>query len=188
MEADDRLKKELSVDRRPRATADRRVTEDREMEDRQVSERRDISDDDRLEMFRYQLFNDALPNLPTIPGWHLCWLTTTNNRDAIARRVMLGYEPVKPSEVPGFEYATVTTGEWAGHIAVNEMLAYKLPMSLYLRYMQEAHHDAPAREEQKLADVANELRRQAEAAGSQVFQGDGTAELGSIPARGVFDD
>lgn len=188
MEADDRLKKELSVDRRPRAATDRKVTEDRGMDDRSVTQDRAISDDDRLAMFRQQLFNDALPDLPTIPGWHLCWLTTTNSRDAIQRRTMLGYEPVRPSEVPGFEYATLTTGEWQGHIAVNEMLAYKLPISLYERYMQEAHHDAPAREEDKLAEVATMLRQQADRDGTHLDVGDGIEELGKNPARGVFDD
>lgn len=188
MEADDRLKKELSVDRRPRAATDRKVTEDRGMDDRSVTQDRAISDDDRLAMFRQQLFNDALPDLPTIPGWHLCWLTTTNSRDAIQRRAMLGYQPVLPSEVPGFEYATLTTGEWQGHIAVNEMLAYKLPISLYERYMQEAHHDAPAREENKLAEVATMLRQQADRDGTHLDVGDGIEELGNNPARGVFDD
>lgn len=91
---DDRLKKELGVARRSRG-----------MDDRQVTEDRGISDDDRLEMFRAQLFNDALPDLPEIPGYHVCWLTTTNPRDPIHRRIQLGYEPVKAEEVPGMEHA-----------------------------------------------------------------------------------
>ena len=59
---DDRLKKELGVSRQPRAA-----------EDRQVTENRVISDDERLEMFRLQLYNDALPVIPDIPGYHECW-------------------------------------------------------------------------------------------------------------------
>ena len=70
---DDRLKKEqLSVSRRDRA-----------MDDRQATENRELSDDERLEMFRMQLYNDALPNIPDIPGFHVCWLTTTNKNDTI---------------------------------------------------------------------------------------------------------
>ena len=187
MEADDRLKKELSVDRRPRAATDRKVTEDRGMDDRSVTQDRAISDDDRLAMFRQAIFNDALPDLPPIPGWHMCWLTTTNSRDAIQRRAMLGYEPVKPSEVPGFEHATLTTGEWAGHIAVNEMLAYKLPQNLYERFMQEAHHDAPNREEGKLADTADFIRNQAARDNVEVYEDEGYQELRhSAPRRGIF--
>jgi len=163
---DDRLKKELGVARRSRG-----------MGDRQVTENRGISDDDRLEMFRAQLFNDALPDLPEIPGYHVCWLTTTNPRDPIHRRIQLGYEPVKAEEVPGMAHASVKTGEYAGMIAVNEMLAFKLPESLYQRFMKEAHHDAPLREEDKLAEVADMMRQQAEQSGSRLIEGDGMEDF-----------
>lgn len=182
MEVDDRLKKELGVGRESRAAADRPV------QDRAVTERREVTEDDRLEMFRNALFNDALPDLPPITGFHTCWLTTTNPRDPIHRRMQLGYEPIKPEEIPGMEYASLKTGDWAGMIGVNEMLAFKLPLSLYNRFMQEAHHDAPGREEQKLADTADTIREQAERSGARVEIGDGLAELSrGNPVRGVFD-
>lgn len=163
---DDRLKKELGVARRSRGMEDRKVVEDRE-----------ISDDDRLEMFRAQLFNDALPDLPEIPGFHVCWLTTTNPRDPIHRRIQLGYEPIKAEEVPGMAHASIKTGEYAGMIGVNEMLAFKLPMSLYQKFMREAHHDAPLREEDKLAEVADLMRQQAEQSGSRLIEGDGMEDF-----------
>jgi hypothetical protein len=176
MEVDERLAKEVGASRRSRQS-----------EDRAVTERRDISDNDRLNMFRNQLFNDALPDLPQIPGWHLCWLTTTNTRDSIHRRMQLGYEPVRPEEVPGMEYATQKTGEWAGMIGVNEMLAFKLPMSLYEMFMQEAHHDAPNREEGKLADTADFIRNQAARDNVEVYEDEGYQELRhSAPRRGIF--
>jgi hypothetical protein len=177
---DSRLKKNADFD-----VVSRRDT--RRTEDRQVTEDRNVSEDDRLEMFRNQLFNDALPDLPNIPGYHVCWLTTTNPRDSIHRRMQLGYEPVKPDEVPGLEYASLKTGEWAGFICVNEMLAFKLPQSLYERFMQEAHHDAPLREEDKLAEVADLMRQQAERAGTTMYEGDGMQEMRDHqPRRGVF--
>ena len=83
MNVDDRLKKELGASRRTREAEERKVTEDRT-----------VSDDDRLEMFRQQLFNDALPDLPELPGYHSIWLTTTNPRDSIHHRIRLGYEPI----------------------------------------------------------------------------------------------
>ena len=87
------------------------------------------------------------------------------------------------------QYATLKTGEWSGFIAVNEMLAFKLPMSLYQRFMQEAHHDAPLREEQSLADQSDAIREQLMRSGSNVTEGDGLSELRqSNPARGVFTD
>jgi hypothetical protein len=177
---DSRLKKAPEFD-----VVGRRDT--RRTETREVTERREVSEDDRLEMFRNQLFNDALPDLPEIPGYHLCWLTTTNPRDPIHRRTQLGYEPVKPEEVPGMEYASVKTGEWAGLIAVNEMLAFKLPMKLYEMFMQEAHHEAPNREEGKLADTADFIRNQAARDNVEVYEDEGYQDLRqSAPRRGIF--
>lgn len=174
---DDRLKKELDVGR-----------QDRAMMDRKVVESRTVTEDDRLEMFRAQLFNDALPDLPEIPGYHVCWLTTTNPRDPIHRRIQLGYEPIKAAEVPGMEFASIKTGEWQGLIGVNEMIAFKLPESLYQRFMQEAHHDAPLREENKLAETAEIMRQQAEGSGSTLFEGDGMVEMReNNPRYAIFE-
>jgi hypothetical protein len=163
--SDDRLKK----------SAENR--ESRAMQDRAVTESRALTEDDRLELFRQQLFQSALPDLPQIPGWHLCWLTTTNPRDSIHARLRLGYEPVKPEDIPGWQHATVKTGEYAGFIGVNEMLAFKLPQSLYLKFMQEAHHDAPLREEEKLTDTADFLEQQARSSKSRLDVGEGTSGL-----------
>lgn len=176
---DARLKKNFDVVGRREAT--------RAGEDRKVTESREVSEDDRLEMFRNNLFNDALPDLPDLEGYHMCWLTTTNPRDPIFRRMQLGYEPVKPEEVPGMVHATIKTGEWTGMVGVNEMLAFKLPLSLYEKFMQEAHHDAPLREENKLAEVAEMMREQAERAGTTMFEGDGMQEMREYaPRRGIF--
>lgn len=163
-------------DERLKKSADNR--ESRAVQDRAVTESREVTEDDRLEMFRQQLFQSALPDLPKIPGWHLCWLTTTNPRDSIQGRMRLGYEPVKPEDVPGWEHASLKTGDWAGFIGVNEMLAFKLPVSLYEKFMKEAHHDAPLREEEKLSDTAEFLEQQARASGSNVVMGDGNHAMG----------
>jgi hypothetical protein len=172
---DERLKKSAGEGR-----------ENRAMEDRAVTENREISDEQRVEMFRQQFFQSSLPDLPTIPGWHMCWLTTTNPRDSIQTRIRLGYEPVKPEDVPGWEYATLKTGDWQGFIGVNEMLAFKLPISLYDKYMREAHHDAPLREEEKLTDTADFLENQARASKSRLTVGDGNKEIGQ-QRDAVFD-
>ena len=166
MANDERLKKH-SADRDSREVTERTVTENRE-----------VNEDERVEMFRQQFFQSALPDLPKIPGWHTCWLTTTNPRDSIQSRTRLGYEPVKPSDVPGWEYATLKSGEHQGLIGVNEMLAFKLPMSLYERFMKEVHHDAPLREEGKLKETADFLADQAERSNSSLLMGDGSKEIG----------
>lgn len=163
---DERLKKSMGSDKSDRAMQDRAVTQDRE-----------LSDNDRVSMFRQSFWQSALPDLPEIPGYHVCWLTTTNPRDTIQARIRLGYEPITPKDVPGWDYATLKTGEYQGLIGVNEMLAFKLPTSLYQRYMAEAHHKMPMEEEGKLAETADLIRDQARAMGSNVMEGDGTAEM-----------
>ena len=112
---DERLGHDMAVDivgsrRTSRAQAPRDTQ--RADDNREVTERRDLSDEDRINMFREQLYNDALPDLPPIPGYKTIWLTTTNSRDPIARRMQLGYEFVTPADVPGFEYATLKTGDY----------------------------------------------------------------------------
>lgn len=172
---DERLKKSAGEGR-----------ENRAMQDRASTENRTISDDERVEMFRQQFHQSSLPDLPKLDGWHLCWLTTTNPRDSIQMRIRLGYEPVKPEDVPGWEYATLKTGDWQGFIGVNEMLAFKLPISLYEKYMREAHHDAPLREEEKLTDTQDFLEQQARASKSRVDMGDGNREFG-VDREPIFD-
>jgi hypothetical protein len=151
--SDERLKKSAGDNRESRA-----------MVDRAASESRALSDDERVEMFRQQFHQSSLPDLPKLDGWHCCWLTTTNPRDSIHMRMRLGYEPLKPSDVPGWEYVTVKTGEWQGFIGVNEMLAFKLPISLYEKYM--------------LTDTAEFMEQQARASGSRMDAGDGMSEIG----------
>lgn len=175
--SDERLKKNAGMIRESREAADRATTENRE-----------ISDDERVEMFRQQFHQSALPDLPKMSGWHTCWLTTTNPRDSIHARMRLGYEPIKPEEVPGWEYASIKTGEWQGFIGVNEMLAFKIPQSLYERYMHEAHYEAPMREEEKLSDTARGIAEQLRRSGSEVTMGDGTTDLGKRTSRPVFTE
>lgn len=144
------------------------------------------SKEEKLMMFRNQLFNSALPQLPDIPGYHLCWLTTTNPRDSIIMRQRLGYELLKSSDFPGFELVTQKTGDFAGCIAVNEMLAAKLPLDLYEMYMTEAHHNAPNQEEGKLRSVLDTIAQAAQARGAEVIQEEGSAGLGKSSARPTF--
>jgi hypothetical protein len=169
-------------DERLKRTADpARVS--RDMQDRKVQENREVSDDERVEMFRQQLFQSALPDLPKIDGYHTCWLTTANPRDSIQSRIRLGYEPITAADAPGWEYTTLKTGEYAGLIGVNEMVAFKLPMRLYQAFMQEAHFHAPNREAEKLTAMTDTLRDQAERMGGQLIEGDGYQALRDSSAR-----
>jgi hypothetical protein len=127
-----------------------KVRRDRGLDSQKSADSRVLDDQERLSEFRMSLYQSVLPDLPKIKGYHVIWLTTNNPGDSIPSRLRLGYEPVKPREVPGFESLSLKTGEYAGMIGVNEMVAFKLPLHLYQMYMKEAHHDAPLAEEEKL--------------------------------------
>ncbi len=145
--------------------------------DRALSEDRQLSDEARLDLFRSKFSQAALPDLPPIPGYHVCWLTTSNPRDTVAMRMRLGYEAVKPEDIPGWDHATLKTGEYSGLIGVNELLAFKLPLHLYEQYMKEAHHDAPMREQEKLTANVDVLQDGARQKGADVVEFDGMKEL-----------
>jgi hypothetical protein len=102
-------------------------------------------------------------------------------------RMRLGYEAVKPEDIPGWEATSIKSGDWTGFIGVNEMLAFKIPTALYEKYMQEAHHDAPTRELEKLTDTAEFMKQQAETSGTKLFEGDGMQDLRQNRGRAQFD-
>lgn len=153
---------------------------DRELDPRDSQTDRELSDAERIELFQQGMFNDALPNLPKIPGHHTCWLTTTNPRDTIQSRMRLGYTPVKPSDVPymnGVDQLTVKGGTWDGFISCNEMLAFKIPEHLYRKYLEEAHHHAPAREDEGIVKGYERLAEEARSVGSRMDMGDGLSSM-----------
>ena len=102
---------------------------------------------ERAEAFRDKWQNSALPDLPggLIPGFHLCWLSTTNNYDSIDKRVALGYEPVKASELgKGFEgLGKMSSGKFEGCVSCNEMVLFKLPEEIYQEVMRMMHLEDP---------------------------------------------
>lgn len=149
--------------------------QDRRLNNREVTQNRKLTDAERLAEFRKSFYNSVLPDLPVIPGFHTCWLTTTNPRDSLAARARLGYEPIRSEEVPGWEFVTLKTGDYAGCIGVNEMIACKVPLELYEAYMYEAHHTQPLQEEQKLSvDYIENLKEQV---ASQAKSGDRGIEV-----------
>ena len=172
---DERAKKPLVRDER-----DDRTTSDRPTEERHLDrEENSLS-------FRQQFSFDALPNLPAIPGYKTIWLTTQNPRDTIANRIRLGYEPVRPEDVPGWDNLALKSGEYEGMIGVNEMLAFKLPVDLWNRYMTEMHHTAPLEEEGKLK-AQLELMRDSRGRDMTREVGDGMTALDEPAPTPRFD-
>lgn len=167
---DSRLGNEQTAARTPRESSDRTTTENRELTDQQ-----------RLDMFMFQSYQESLPKLPSLKGFHVCWLTTTNPRDSIQSRINIGYQLIKSTEIPGWDHNALKTGDYAGCIGINEMVAAKLPNHLYQAYMTHSFHTQPLAEEGKLAEVANSMKEEAESRGIRrtiIEAAPGTANLG----------
>lgn len=133
---------------------------DREGDDRALTQNRELNDQVRLEMIRGD-GQVILPDLPPIEGHHVCWLSTTNSNDPIHRRMQLGYQPIKASDVPEFAFSSIKSGEWQGCIGVNEMIAFKIPLHLYNMYMKELHYHQPLREEEQVNALYDQAQEQA---------------------------
>lgn len=164
--------------RQPRdVVSDERVAAEREANDREFTEDREMTEDERLEFFRDSLNQSVLPDLPKMAGYHVFWATTTNARDSIQWRIRIGYRPIRAEETPGWQGVTITSGEYAGVIAVNEMLAMRIPMSLYNKYMREVHHTLPMQEQEKIRQQIRRVSEDAARRGSKVVEGEGMNEL-----------
>ena len=127
---------------------DRLIDRVEETKERMAAEDPDLkSKRERAEAFRDKWQNSALPDIPggTIPGFHLCWLSTTNNYDSIDKRMALGYEPVKASELgKGFEnLGKMSSGKFEGCVSCNEMVLFKLPEEIYQEVMRMLHLEDP---------------------------------------------
>lgn len=127
--------------------------EERHMEDRErVGSSGTMLDESEISnMLRNEFIQEALPSVPKVPGWHFCWLSTTNSYDPIPKRMKLGYIPVKIGEVPGFSSHDVKEGEWASFVSCNEMVMFKIEDSRYQKIMAFFHHQLPMEEEQAIA-------------------------------------
>lgn len=169
------------------SSRERTKDEDRAMQDRPITEDREMTDQERLDALRFNTFNQTLPDLPNIPGFHSIWLTTTNPRDSIQSRIRMGYEQITQADVPHWENYSIKTGDYAGAFGVNEMLAFKLPNRLYKMYMKENHHDAPNREEEKLNATLMLIKENAERSKARVDVEEGTGEMGRGPLRPIFE-
>lgn len=162
-----RLKKSLGG-----ANRETRASEDTK---RAPADEKFISQQERRKMWSEEWTQSALPKLPLMEGWHLCWLSTTNSYDSIDKRIRLGYVPVKSEELPGYEDYKVKAGEHVGYVSCNELLLFKLPMDIYQEVMTEMHHDRPREEADKIRVQVEQLQGQRDSNGKSLVgvEGDG---------------
>lgn len=162
------------------------VRKERAAEDRETTQNRELSDDERVDLLRMSFFQSALPDLPEIPGYHCCWLTTTNARDPIVGRERLGYQLLRATDLPGWEYSAAKGGQFDGCVMVNEMVAAKLPMRLYQRFMAESHHKEPLREEEKVVASNHSKKNEAATHGAVLIEAPAMVALGKDPGTPDF--
>ncbi len=174
---DSRLKKSAGEDSR----------EDRSVADKERTEKDGtaFSAPERRANFRDEWEQNALPTPPEVPGFHLCWLSTTNSYDPIHKRMRVGYEPVKAEDVKGFDTYKVRSGEFEGFVACNEMLLFKIREELYQEMMAYFHHEKPLEEEQMLRD--NNALQDTNARGVASPDEDGFKSLGKSKHAPVFN-
>ena len=156
--------------------------QDRAFGDREIAEDRTLTDEARFEAELEDEFKPvALPSLPDIPGYHTCWLSTTSTYDPISRRMQLGYELVRASDVPGYEHLSMKGGQFEGAISVNEMIAFKIPLKRHEQIMRYYHHTQPLAEERSIKERQNSMR---DGRGRNLTREveEGTAELGVEPS------
>jgi len=143
-----------------------------------------ISSQERRRAWSEEWTQSALPKLPEMEGWHLCWLSTTNSYDSIDKRMRLGYVPVKAEELPGtFDTYRVKAGEHVGFVSCNEMLLFKLPMDIYQEIMTYQHHDRPREEAEKIKVQVESLQGQRDSHGRPllVVEGEGFGSIEKQP-------
>lgn len=172
-----RLKKSLNAGGR----------KDRGSEDatRTAPEDKFISTQERRRMWSEEWTQSALPKLPNMDGWHLCWLSTTNSYDSIDKRIRLGYVPVKSEELPGYEDYRVKSGEHVGYISCNEMLLFKLPMDVFQEIMMHHHYDQPREEAEKIRVQLESLQGQRDSNGKRLVdvEGEGLGNFDQQPSK-----
>ena len=105
--------------------------------------------EERMQDLRDNELTEVLPTPPGRPGYVRCWLSTTNSRDPIFRRVRQGWTPVMAAECEGYEdfALNVQGSKYNGIISSSEMLLYEIPLQKHNDLMMYYHHVRPLEEE-----------------------------------------
>jgi len=180
MATESRLKKSLNAGGR-----DNRSAQDLT---RAAPEEKFVSAQERRKMWSDEWTQSALPKLPEMKGWHLCWLSTTNSYDSLDKRIRLGYVPVRADEFPNFDNYRVKAGEHVGHVACNEMILCKIPEDMYQDIMLQMHHEAPMDEADKIKVQIEQLQGNRDSSGKSLGQveGEGFGQFDQTVRTPVF--
>ena len=115
-----------------------------------------LSAEERRNQLRNDWVQEILPTPPVIPGFHVCWLSTTNSMDPIYKRIQRGYIPVTGAEFPALgDSGVVKDGEFKGCVSCNEMLLFKIEEQTYQDLMGIYHYDMPHEQERGIYEKVN---------------------------------
>ena len=124
--------------------------------------------EERRRLIRSEWQQSVLPTPPEIPGFHTCWLSTTNSSDTIHRRLKVGYILVRKDEFSGFDIergVQSANSQYADYVCCNEMVLGKIPMETYQDAMAAFHHYQPQEEEHairaRVQSQSEEINREA---------------------------
>lgn len=165
---------EQHLDERP---GERRVFSHRDWEKANAP-----TDPEQRRAFREKWSASHLPNLPTVDGWHRCWVSTKHPTDTPEKRLALGYRyvPLDSIKTAGWspDREVVKDGSTpGGEVRWREMVGMEIPMEDFLAYCREFHHDQPR---EMAAQIYNDLQgTAAEAAerGGRVDMSEGFKEM-----------
>jgi hypothetical protein len=186
MERDNRVSQEGA--RNPRRRSARLSERDEGTQDdlpdrdeRAILTQEDPADDDRYAAFLGQIESKVLPDLPNMPGYHVCWASTTSKHDTIPKRIQMGYEFVKPEMLQGWGEENLglylKSETYQDVISLNEMIAMRIPERLFQRFMRHLHHTLPISEEEKIKASNAQLAAEAEERGGRLMESSGMTEL-----------
>lgn len=119
-----------------------------------------LTDDELEAMIAAEFDQNRLPTPPKMPGWHLCWLTTTSQYDSIHNRIRIGYQLVRQDELPGFDPSAGQGLErFPGVVTCNEMVLGKIDERRYQAIMRIAHHKKPLEGEEGIINSIHSAAR-----------------------------
>lgn len=161
---------------------ERQQEEPRAMTRRQWDEANAPTDPERRRRFREKWAQTHLPNLPTKPGFHRCWVSTNHPTDTVARRINLGYRVLTLKDIEGTgwspEQASVKDGaQVTNEVRWREMIAMECPQELYIEYMREFHHDQPMDMVRDIYEPLQETGERIREAGGRMEMSEGFREL-----------
>jgi len=137
--------------------------------------------DELEQLIKSEFEQTVLPDAPKIPGFHVCWLTSSSQYDTIAKRQRLGYTPVRRSELPNFDPSNGQ--QLQGHegtITCNEMVLHKIPDTHYQAIMRYFHHKRPLEDEQNILAKSKQMEEGTnDSSGKKLMsvEGDGISDL-----------